>query len=252
MTQPLSPGLDGKVAIVTGGSKGLGREIALGLAAEGADVVVASRKIDGCERVATEIRGLGRRALAQACHVGDWSRCELLVERTVDELGRLDILVNNAGIAPVSPSLSETTEELFDKTLAVNLKGPLRLMGLAAPHLPPGSSIINISSLASLRPSPLTAVYGAAKAGLNALTVAVAKELGPRGIRVNAIVCGTFHTDSFDRSVPTPEIEAALAARIPLGRIAGPEEIVGTASFLASDASAYLTGALIQLDGGAA
>ena len=183
MTQSHPSRLDGKVALVTGGSKGLGREIALGLAAAGADVVVASRKIEGCEHVAAEIRGLGRRALAQACHVGDWSQCELLVERTIEELGRLDILVNNAGIAPVAPSLSETTEALFDKTLAVNLKGPLRLMGLAAPHLRPGSSIINVSSLASLRPSPLTAVYGAAKAGLNALTVAAAKELGPRGIR---------------------------------------------------------------------
>jgi NAD(P)-dependent dehydrogenase (short-subunit alcohol dehydrogenase family) len=135
----------------TGAAKGLGREIALGLAGAGADVVVASRKIDGCERVASEIRGLGRRALAQACHVGDWSHCELLVERTIDELGRL-----------------------------------------------------------------------AAKAGLNALTVAAAKELGPRGIRVNAIVCGAFRTDSFDRSVPTLEMEEALAARIPLGRIAAP------------------------------
>jgi NAD(P)-dependent dehydrogenase (short-subunit alcohol dehydrogenase family) len=251
MTLPLFR-LDGKVALVTGGSKGLGRAIALGFAESGADVVVASRKSEACEAVAAEVRAMGRRALAVGCHVGEWADCDTLVGRTVDELGGIDVLVNNAGIAPVPPSLGGITEALFDKTVAVNLKGPVRLTALAAEHLPAGGSIVNISSKASVRPTPHTVVYAAAKAGLNVLTQAASRELGPRGIRVNAIVCGPFHTDTFDRSIPTPEIAAGLALRISLGRIAGPEEVVGTALFLASDASAYMTGALLALDGGGA
>jgi NAD(P)-dependent dehydrogenase (short-subunit alcohol dehydrogenase family) len=246
------PTLDatGKVVIVTGGSKGLGRAMALGFAEAGADVVVASRKLGACEDVANEVRALGRRALAVSCHVGDWSRCAALVDTTVAELGRLDVLVNNAGIAPVPPSLRDVTEDLFDKTIGVNLKGPLRLSALAADHMSPGGSIINISSKASLHPTSSTVVYAAAKAGLNALTKAAASELGPRGIRVNAIVCGTFHTDSLHASLPSEELRAQMASNISLGRIASPDEIVGTALYLASGASSYLNGELILLDGG--
>jgi NAD(P)-dependent dehydrogenase (short-subunit alcohol dehydrogenase family) len=244
--------LDGKVAVVTGGSKGLGRAIAVGFAEAGADVVVSSRNVDACESVANEVRAHGRRALAVGCHVGRWADCDSLVARTIEEFGGFDVLVNNAGIAPVPPSLRGITEELFDKTIGVNLKGPLRLTALAGDHLGAGSSIINISSQASLRPTPHTVVYAAAKAGLNTLTEAASQELGAKGIRVNAIVCGPFHTDSFERSMPSAEIEALLTARIAVGRIAAPEEVVGTALFLASDASAYMTGALLALDGGGA
>jgi NAD(P)-dependent dehydrogenase (short-subunit alcohol dehydrogenase family) len=243
--------LDGKVALITGGSRGLGRTMALGFAEAGADVVVASRNAEACEAVASEVRDRGRRALAVGCHVGDWDQCEALVVRTVGEFGGLDVLVNNAGMAPVPPSLAGITEELFDKTVGVNLKGPLRLTALASVYLPSGGSMINISSLASTRPSPHTVVYAAAKAGLNAVTRAAAQELAPRGIRVNALVCGTFDTDAFGRSMPTAEMAAQLASHIPLGRIAEPEEVVGTAVFLASEASAYMTGALVALDGGA-
>jgi NAD(P)-dependent dehydrogenase (short-subunit alcohol dehydrogenase family) len=243
--------LDGKVALVTGASKGIGRAIALGFAAAGADVVVASRKAEACETVAAEARALGRRALGVGCHVGDWAQCDALVARTVQELGGLDVLVNNAGIAPVPPSLGGITEALFDKTIAVNLKGPLRLTAVAAGHLPAGGSVINISSLSSLRPTPHTVVYAAAKAGLNALTLAASQELGPKGVRVNAIVCGPFRTDTFDRSIPTAEAAEAIASRISLGRIASPAEAVGTALFLASELSSYMTGALLALDGGA-
>ena len=242
--------LDEKVAVVTGASKGLGRAMALAFAESGADVVVASRKLEECEKVAAEIRSSGRRALAVSCHVGDWHQCEALVAAVVAELGRIDILVNNAGIAPVPPSLLGVTEELFHKTIDVNLKGPLRLTALAAEHMAPGSTVINISSKASQRPSPFTVVYAAAKAGLNALTQAASQELGPRGIRVNGIVCGTFHTDSFHKSLPTEEGQAALAERLSLGRIGDADEIVGTALYLASEASSYLTGELILLDGG--
>ncbi len=242
--------VDDKVVVVTGGSKGLGRAMALGFAESGADVVVASRKLDECERVADEVRALGRRALAVSCHVGDWQQCDDLVAATVAEFGRVDVLVNNAGIAPVPPSLLGITEELYAKTMDVNFKGPLRLTALAAEHMAPGSSVINISSKASLRPSPFTVVYAAAKAAQNTLTKAAAQELGPRGIRVNSIVCGMFHTDSFHKAAPTEAAQAAAAQGISLGRIADADEIVGTALYLASEASSYLTGELILLDGG--
>jgi len=246
------PSLDAtdKVVVVTGGSKGLGRAMALGFAEAGADVVIASRKLEPCEAVAAEVRALGRRALAVRCHVGEWDDCAGLVDATLATFGRIDVLVNNAGIAPVPPSLLEVTAELFDKTVAVNLKGPLRLTALAAQHMEAGGSIINISSKASLHPTSFTVVYAAAKAGLNALTKAAADEFGPRGIRVNAIVCGTFHTDSLHASLPTPELQAQMAGHVALGRIASAEEMVGTALFLASDASSYLSGELILLDGG--
>ena len=246
------PSLDatGKVVVVTGASKGLGRAMALGFAEAGADVVVASRKLEACEEVAAEIRGRGGQALAMRCHVGDWDDCAALIDATVAAFGRIDVLVNNAGIAPVPPSLLEVSAELFDKTVAVNLKGPLRLTALAAEHMGAGGSIINISSKASLHPTSFTVVYAAAKAGLNALTKAAADEFGPRGVRINAIVCGTFHTDSLHASLPTPELQAQMVGHVALGRIASAEEIVGTALFLASDASSYLTGELILLDGG--
>jgi NAD(P)-dependent dehydrogenase (short-subunit alcohol dehydrogenase family) len=200
--------------------------------------------------VADDVRAVGRRALAVRCHVGDWAQCGSLVDATVAEFGRIDVLINNAGIAPVPPSLLDVTEDLFDKTIGVNLRGPLRLTALAAEHMPSGGSVINISSKASLYPSSFTVVYAAAKAGLNALTKAAANEFGPRGIRVNAIVCGTFHTDSLHRSLPSADLQNQMASRISLGRIAGADEIVGTALYLASDASSYLTGELILLDGG--
>jgi NAD(P)-dependent dehydrogenase (short-subunit alcohol dehydrogenase family) len=242
--------LTGKVAVVTGGSKGLGLAMVRGFARAGADVVVASRKLDACEEVATEIRSMGRRCLPVACHVADWSQCDALIERTVSEFGRIDILVNNAGIAPVAPRLLDVSETLFEKTVGVNLKGPLRLAAVAAEHMGEGSTIINISSVASVRPIPFTAVYGAAKAGLNALTAVMAQEFAPKGIRANCIVCGTFWTDSFRSAVPT-EAAAEAAARLPvLKRVADPEEIVGTALYLASDASSYTTGQMIQVDGG--
>lgn len=241
---------DGKVVVVTGASKGLGRAMALGFAEAGADVVVSSRKLEACQPVADKIRSMGRRSLAVACHVGDWAACEVLISEAVGAFGRIDVLVNNAGIAPVPPSLAGVTSDLFDKTIGVNLKGPLRLTGLAAAHMPAGGAVINISSKASTHPSPFTVVYAAAKAGLNALTAAAGQELGPRGIRVNGIICGTFDTDSLRSSLPSEQAVADAASRISVRRIADAEEIVGAALFLASDASSYMNGEMIVLDGG--
>jgi NAD(P)-dependent dehydrogenase (short-subunit alcohol dehydrogenase family) len=250
MVDPVLP-LRGKVAVVTGGSKGLGFAMARAFAEAGADLVVASRKIEGCEAAAREIRErTGRHCEPIACHVGDWDACARLVEATVARFGRIDLLVNNAGIAPVAPSLREVSEELFDKTIGVNLKGPLRLGALAAEHMPEGSAIVNISSVASVRPSPVTAVYACAKAGLNTLTKVMAQEFAPRGIRVNGIVCGTFWTDSFRASIPSEEAAAAVAQGNVLRRVADADEIVGTAIYLATDASSYTTGQMIQVDGG--
>jgi NAD(P)-dependent dehydrogenase (short-subunit alcohol dehydrogenase family) len=241
---------DGRVVVITGASKGLGRSMALAFSEAGADVVLSSRKAEACQKVAEEIRQRGGQALVVPCHVGAWADCERLIGETVDRYGRIDVLVNNAGIAPVPPSLLGVTEELFDKTIAVDLKGPLRLTALAVEHMQSGSSVINISSKASTHPTPFTVVYAAAKAGLNALTQATAQEFAPRGIRVNCIVCGTFKTDSFLSGYPTAAALEGIANRVWLGRVAEPDEIVGTALYLASDASAYLTGQLITLDGG--
>lgn len=241
---------DGKIVVITGASKGLGRAMALGFAEAGADVVVSSRKLGPCEAVREEIIAMGRRSLAVACHVADWDQCDDLIDRTVATFGRVDVLINNAGIAPVPPSLAGVTSDLFDKTIGVNLKGPLRLTATAAEHMPPGGTIINISSKASTRPSSFTVVYAAAKAGLNALTAASAQEFGPRGIRVNGILCGTFDTDSLRAGMPDEAAANAMASRLSLGRIASADEIVGTALFLASDASSYMTGEMVLLDGG--
>jgi NAD(P)-dependent dehydrogenase (short-subunit alcohol dehydrogenase family) len=250
MTSGAGRDLEGRVAIVTGGSKGLGLAMAKGFARAGADVVISSRKLEACEQAAREVEAFGRRALPIACHVGDWGQCDALVERVFRELGRIDVLVNNAGIAPVAPRLLDVTEALFDKTMAVNLKGPLRLAARAAEVMQPGSTIVNISSVASVRPNSLTAVYAAAKAGLNVLTSVMAQEFAPKGIRVNAIVCGTFWTDSFRAGVPNDAAVGVASRGNVLRRIARPEEIVGTALYLASDASSYTTGQLIQVDGG--
>ncbi|MDG2304089.1 MAG: SDR family NAD(P)-dependent oxidoreductase [Candidatus Binatia bacterium] len=242
--------LAGKVAVVTGGSKGLGRAMVLGFAERGADVVIASRKIEPCEAVAVAARAHGVRAIAVSCHVADWAQCDALIETAVAQLGRIDILVNNAGIAPVAPTMKDITEVLFDKTIGVNLKGPLRLGAMAAEHMGEGGAIINISSVASVRPTPFTTVYAAAKAGLNVLTSIMAQEFAPKGIRANGILCGTFSTDSFNAAVPNDEAKKIAVGGSTMNRVAEAEEIVGTAVYLATNASSYVTGQMIHVDGG--
>lgn len=246
--------LDGKVAVVTGGSRGLGREIVLGFAAAGADVVVASRKLDACERVADDVRQLtGRRAVPVACHVGEWDSCEALSARVIGEFGRADVLVNNAGMSPPYGSdLRNVSRQLWDKVMDVNLAGPFRLSVLfgSAMHEGHGGAIINISSGAAYSPTAETLPYGAAKAALHALTVGFAAAYGPN-VRVNAIVAGRFMTD-VSKAWDIEALSAELRERQPLQRIAAPTEIVGTALYLASAASSYTTGAMIRVDGGAA
>ena len=243
--------LTGKVAVVTGGSRGIGRSIAQGFAEAGASVVVASRKLDACEAAALEIAaGTGQRAVAVACHVGRWSDCDALIETTYDMFGRCDILVSNAGMSPQYPDLASITEEYYDKVASVNLKGPFRLGAAIGTRMAQGDggSIINISTIGSLRPSANELVYACAKAGLNALTIGLAEAFGP-SVRANAILPGAIATDI--TKVWSPEMIRAATDGVPLGRMGTADDFIGTALWLASDASAFVTGELVRVDGGA-
>jgi len=240
--------LEGKVALVTGGSRGLGRSMVTAFAEAGADVVVSSRKLAACQAVAEEIeQRTGRRALAHACHVAHWDEIEPLVDAAYDRFGKLDVLVNNAGMSPVYDRLSDVTEELWDKVLGVNLKGPFRLTALVGERMVAAGSgsVIMVSSTGSIRSNGTILPYAAAKAGLNSMAEGFAQALGPQ-VRVNTIMAGPFYTDASrdwapDRSTPF---------RSGLGRMGEPEEVVGAALYLASDASSYTTSATIRVDGG--
>jgi len=239
--------LENKIALITGGSRGLGREMALAFARAGADIIIASRKLDSCEQVAHEVEKLGRKALPFAAHVGTWSDNDKLAEAAYAHFGRVDILVNNAGMSPMAPSLTETSEALFDKVIDVNFKGPFRLSSLIGERMVAGEGgvIINLSSVAAFVPMPHTVPYGGAKAAVNVMTVALAKAFAPK-VRVNCIAPGPFLTD-----VSTAWRDDEKYARsLGLKRFGNPEEIVGTALYLASDASSYTTGQVIRVDGG--
>lgn len=242
--------LTGKVALVTGGSRGLGREIALGLAGAGADVVIASRRIASCEKAAAEVREqTGRRALPVAAHVGRWDALDDLVERAYGEFGHVDVLVNNAGMSPRYDTVADVSEELFDKVIGVNLKGPFRLASLVGTRMAAGDggSIINISSTGAVRPRADIVPYAAAKAGLNAMTAGLAHAFGST-VRVNAIMAGTFLTDI--STAWDMDAFARRAATFALRRGGQPPEIVGAALYLAGDWSSYTTGAVLTVDGG--
>lgn len=236
----------GKVAVVTGGSRGLGYAMVKALAERGCDVVIASRKLENCEKVAEEVRGLGRRALALAAHVGRWEQCDTLVDTVYEHFGRIDIFINNAGMSPACPS-HEVTEKLFDAVVNLNFKGPFRLASLVAHRMSQaeGGSIINISSTGALMALPQVVPYGAAKAALNAMTVSLAKEYGPR-VRVNALSAGPFLTDAHG-DWTEEELKGMTNAA---GRPGDPREIVSAVLMLASPHSSFTTGALLRVDGG--
>ena len=243
--------LTDKVAVVTGGSRGLGREMVLAFAAQGADVVIASRKLANCETVAEEVRALGRRALAVAYHAASWSAADDLADAAYAEFGSVDVLVNNAGMSPVYESVETISEELYDKVMDVNLKGPFRLSAnigarmVAGGH---GGSIIFVSSIASRRSGTNELVYAAAKAGINNLTLGLSKTFGP-SVRVNCIVPGPFLTD-ISKAWNLETFERSARAGFSLQRGGEPHEIVGAALYFASAASSYTTGALLDIDGG--
>ena len=242
--------LAGKVALVTGGSRGLGRAMVLAFADAGADVVIASRKLDNCKAVAGEVEARGRRALPVACHVGHWDELDELVEQAYGTFGHVDVLVNNAGMSPLYPDLPSVTEELWDKVLGVNLKGPFRLTALVGTRMVEsgaGGCIINVSSTGSIRPAPHMLPYDAAKAGLNALTEGFAKAFGPT-VRVNTIMAGPFLTD-ISKAWDPKTLQRGMPHHA-LGRAGEPDEIVGAALFLATDASSFTTGSFLRVDGG--
>ncbi|MDE2410549.1 MAG: SDR family oxidoreductase [Sphingomonadales bacterium] len=236
----------GKIALVTGGSRGLGYQMVRAFAERGADVIISSRKLDACEEVAAEVRALGRRALAVACHAGRWDEIDSLIEAAYTEFGRVDILVNNAGMGPRLPS-HEVTEALFDSVVNLNFKGPFRLASQVAQrmHQGAGGCIINVSSTGSLVPLPGVVPYGSSKAALNAMSVSLASEYAPN-VRVNTLSPGPFRTDIAKAWAD----EGRGPLPIPRGHAADPQDIVTAALFLASPASVNVTGTLVRCDGG--
>ena len=242
--------LTGRVAVITGATRGLGRAIAGAFSQAGADVVVVSRKAEACEKVAAELRADGGSAVGRPCHVGHWDELTDLADGIHGQFGRIDVLANNAGMSPVYGRLSDVSQELWDKVFAVNLKGPFRLSALVGERMAArdGGSIINVSSTGAVRPTGDIVPYAAAKAGVNVMTVGLADALGPK-VRVNAIMPGPFLT-----SISTDWDMAKLAQRtqtFPLRRVGEAHEIVGAALYLASDASSFTTGTVLTVDGGA-
>jgi NAD(P)-dependent dehydrogenase (short-subunit alcohol dehydrogenase family) len=243
--------LSGRVAIVTGGSRGLGRSIAHGYARAGAAVVVASRKLENCQRVAAEIEAVGGQALPVATHVGHAADIDQLIERTVDRFDRLDIVVNNAA-NPLGGSLAEVTELAFEKSYNANVRGPLLLGARALPHLADSGHgvVINVISAGAFQPGATLGLYCSGKAALWSLTRVMAKEWASQGVRANALAPGPFSTDMMAMTLDVPEFNQSIVDTTLVGRVAEPDEIVGAALFLASDASSYMTGSVLPVDGG--
>lgn len=243
--------LDGKVAIVTGGSRGIGRAIAIEFAKAGADVVVASRKLDACEAAAKEIEQLGGRALAVSAHTGKTEQLENLVDKTLKAFGRIDILVNNAGTNPHFGPTMDIEKGAWDKTFDVNVNGVFQLTQLAFHRCmrEHGGAVINIASVAGLKPAPFTGTYCVTKAAVIMLTRVLAAELGAYGIRVNAIAPGFIKTD-MSKAVWSSDMFKDHVKTMPIPRIGDTEDIVGAALYLASGASSFMTGETIVIDGG--
>jgi NAD(P)-dependent dehydrogenase (short-subunit alcohol dehydrogenase family) len=245
--------LSGKVAIVTGASKGIGAEIARGLAEFGAQVVVSSRKQEAVDALADEFRSAGYEATAIACHVGDLSQIQALVDQTIQQYGGVDIVVNNAATNPYFGPLVNAGEELFDKIMGVNVKAPFELSRRVFESMSQrgGGSIINISSIGGMRPETLLGIYSASKAALISLTKAMAKEWSAANVRVNAICPGLIQTKFSQALWANDEILKQFLDTVPLGRIAQSDEVAPLAVFLASEAASYCTGGVYIVDGGA-
>jgi NAD(P)-dependent dehydrogenase (short-subunit alcohol dehydrogenase family) len=244
--------LEGRVAVITGASRGIGRAIALRLARAGARVVVSSRKLENVRPVADEIVAAGGEALAVQAHVGHTEDVAALVARTIEAYGRIDVAVNNAATNPHFGPLLSADEGQWDKILDTNAKGMFRVCQAVVPHMEAqgGGKIINLASVAGLRPSPGMGVYGVSKAAVIMLTQVLALELGHANIQVNAIAPGVIKT-RFSRLLwQTPHIAEPMLARLPLGRFGEPEDVAGLALYLASSASDYVTGAVFVVDGG--
>ena len=242
----------GKVAIVTGSSKGIGKAIAKGLAQMGADVVISSRNQEACDTVVSEFEKEGLKAVGIACHIGKEEQRKNLVDTVVKKLGRIDILVNNAAINPVYGPIENVEPEIFDKIMEVNVKAPWALSNLVLPHMQSNKkgSIINIASVEALTPGFGLGLYSTSKAALLMLTKNQAKEWGQHGVNVNAICPGLIQT-KFSAALWTNEkLLGKLEKSIPSGRMGQPEEMIGLACLLASEAGSYMTGGVYTADGG--
>ena len=241
--------LTGRVAIVTGGTRGIGRAVAEGFVAAGAKVVVASRKPEACESTEAHLAAMGGEALAVPMHMGDLDALPVLIQRTIDRFGRLDIVVNNAANALAQP-LGQFTPDAWQKSYDVNLRGPVFLVQEALPYLEasPCASVVNVISAGAFLFSAQVAMYSAAKAALMSFTRSMAADFAPRGIRVNALAPGTVDTDMVRNT--GPESAARMAAASHMGRAADPDEMVGPVLFLASDAASFVTGQVLIADGG--
>ncbi len=250
--------LEHKVALVTGASRGIGKATAIGFAQVGADVVVTSRKLPDLEEVAGEIRGLGRKSLAMATHVGRMEQIQPLVDRVVAEFGKIDILVNNAGTSPVADPALDLEERAWDVVMNLNLKGLFFLSQAVARIMKEhgGGRIINVASVDAFKPELNVAAYNISKAGVVMATNVMAREWAQYNIRVNCIAPGAIRTRIFDAhwfDVSEEEADAQraqMAKRIPAGHIGQPDEIAGAMIYLASDASSYVTGQTLIVDGG--
>jgi len=245
--------LQGKVALVTGGSRGIGKATALGFARAGANVAVASRKLPDLEKVADEISGLGRKSLAVAAHTGKLDEITNLVNKVMEKFDRIDILVNNAGTSPAMVTTLDADERLWDSILNLNLKGLYFLSQAVARVMKEhgGGSIINVASVSGLHATEGTGIYCISKAGVIMATKVMARELAQYNIRVNALAPGYVHTRLGDSQFKVvPELEKEAIRNTPLSRIGEPEEMVGAMVYLASDASSFVTGDTIVADGG--
>jgi NAD(P)-dependent dehydrogenase (short-subunit alcohol dehydrogenase family) len=241
--------LTGRTAIVTGGTRGIGRSVAEGLVCAGANVVVASRKADACAETEAHLRELGGEALGVPTHMGDVAALEALVAATVERFGGVDVVVNNAANALTLPT-GQITVDAWSKSHDVNLRGPVFLVQSALPHLQasPHAAIVNVISAGAFLFSANVAMYAGAKAALMAWTRAWSAELAPHGIRANALAPGTVDTDMVRNN--TPETQARMAQAAHQRRAAHPDEMVGPVLFLASDASSFMTGQVLIVDGG--
>ena len=243
--------LDGRTALVTGASRGIGRQAALTLAAAGAAVVLSARSKEDLAEVAAAARRAGAPdAIVAVADVLDEEAVQAAAAAAVDATGRLDVVVNVAGGEGFTAYIADTRTEGWDKVLGLNLRSVFVGCKAAMAHLPPGGSIVNVASIAGFTASPGLAAYGAAKAGVVALTRTLAVEAAPQGVRVNCLAPGWVRTELTRRMWSDPETSRALVAQIPMGRWADVEELAGPLLLLASDAGSYITGATLVVDGG--
>ncbi len=244
--------LSGKVAVVSGASRGIGASIAHAFAAHGAHVIVVSRRIEGCEAVVSEIRGAGGSAEAIACNIGEMEAISALFSRVAESHGRLDILVNNAATNPHFGPIFETDLAAFQKTVDVNIRGYFFMSAGAVKLMKKGGdgAIINVASVNAFIPGPMQGIYSITKAAIISMTQAFARECAPLGIRVNALAPGATDTKFAATLVHNPVIRDKALEHIPLNRIARPEELAGAALYLASPCASYTTGSCLVVDGG--